>query len=173
MDALLGFDLVPITVTREINGRPGVIQLAFRNFVTESKRRRQGLVASDWCPLPAQQQLLTVFDFLIGQEDRSTANYGYTQPQWDLHASYHGEAFTTLHELPASAKDLGQGLPTNVWIALRELNEQNLEEAVGQQISNAQITALLARRDAILSITGGPAASYDLPGMAARNDRHP
>jgi hypothetical protein len=173
VDALLGFDLVPITVPREIDGRPGVMQLAFRNFVTESKRRRQGLVASNWCPLTAQQQLLKVFDFLIGQEDRSTANYGYTQPQWDLHASYHSEAFNTLHELPDSAKDLDQSLPANVWIALRELNEQNLEEAIGQQISNAQIIALLARRDAILSIMGNPAASYDPPGMVARDDRHP
>lgn len=173
LDALLGFELVPLTVPREIDGKPGVMQLAFRNFVSESKRRRKGLAASDWCPLPAQQQLLTVFDLLIGQEDRSTKNYGYTQPQWDLQASYHDEAFNTLHELPASAKGLEQGLPANVWIALRELNEQNLEEAVGQQLSKAQITALLARRDAILSIMGNPAASYDPPGMAARDDRHP
>lgn len=158
VDALLGFDLVPITVSREIDGKPGVMQLAFRNFVTESKRRRQGLVASDWCPLPAQRQLLAVFDLLIGQEDRSTTSYGYTQPQWNLQATDHGDAFNTLHQLPDSADELKQGIPANVRTALRELNQQTLTEVAGQQLSGAQITALLARRDAILAIMGDPAA---------------
>jgi hypothetical protein len=158
VDALLGFDLVPITVPREIDGKPGVMQLAFRNFVTESKRRRQGLVASDWCPLPAQRKLLAVFDLLIGREDRSTSSYGYTQPQWDLQATDHGDAFNTLHQLPGSADELKQGFPANVRAALRGLNQQNLTEAAGQHLSGAQITALLARRDAILAIMGDPAA---------------
>ena len=158
VDALLGFELVPVTVPREIDGKPGVMQLAFRNFLTESKRRRQGLVASDWCPLPTQRQLLAVFDLLIGQEDRSTTSYGYTQPQWNLQATDHGDAFNTLHQLPDSADELKQGLPANVRSALRELNQQNLTEVAGQQLSGAQITALLARRDAILAIMGDPAA---------------
>jgi hypothetical protein len=172
LDALLGFDLVPLTVPREINGKPGVMQLAFRNFVTESKRLRQRVAASVWCPLPAQQQLLAVFDLLIGQEDRSTKAYGYTQPHWDLQASHHGDAFNALHQLSGSTKNLDQGLPANIWNALRELNEQNLMEVAGQQLSAAQITALLARRDALLAIMGNPAASYDPPEMAARDGRH-
>jgi hypothetical protein len=114
-----------------------------------------------------------MFDLLIGQEDRSAASYGYTQPQWDLQTSQHGDAFNTLHDLPGSVNQRIQGLPMNVWVALRELDEKNIMKVAGQYLSKAQITALLARRDAILAIMGNPAASYDPPEMAARDGRHP
>ena len=173
VDALLGFDLVPITAPRTIDGKPGVMQLAFGGFVSESQRRRQGIADSDWCPLSAQQQLLAVFDLLIGHRDRSPNTFGYTQPHWDLQASSNGDAFNTRPELPGSAKQLEQRLPASVWTALRELNERNLADVAGQQLSGMQITALLARRDAILAITGNPAVSYGPAGTAARDDRHP
>lgn len=173
LDALLGFDLVPIAVHRAINDKPGVIQLAFRNFLTESKRGRRKIAASGWCPLPPQRQLLEVFDLLIGHEDRSSTSYGYIQPLWDLQASQHSDAFTTVHELSGSTTALEQDLPPGVWQALRTLDEENLTVAIGDQLNDEQITALLARRDAILEIIGYPAASYDPPETAARDDKRP
>jgi hypothetical protein len=171
LDGLLGFDLVPITVRREINDTPGVLQLAFLNFLSESKRLRQKIAASDWCPLPAQRQLLAVFDVLIGKEDRSSTSYGYTQPYWNLQASYHSDGFGTSHELSGATAALGQDLPPAAWQALRTLDKESLADAIGSLLNDDQIAALLARRDAILAIAGRPAASYDPQEPAARDDR--
>ena len=161
LDELLGFDLVPITVTREVNGQAGVIQLAYANFLTESKRLREGIEGPSWCPLQAQQQLLEVYDYLIGNKGRSSTSMGYVPPLWNLQASEHGNAFTSRPALPDSATDRNFDLPTTVRQSLLLLDEKNVSEAVGQQLNGEQIAALLARRDALLTIIRHPEASYD------------
>jgi len=167
LDTMLGFDLVPITVARDIDGKPGVLQLGYRHFLTESRRLRQGTGTDDWCPLPAQQQLLDVFDLLVGEHDRPGTSFGYTQPFWNLQASHFGDAFSTAHTLPGSAEKLQLKLPPTVRAALLALDEPALRGTLGPLLDGAQITALLARRDALLALMPGPAVSYDPPGTAA------
>ena len=171
LDTLLGFDLVPITVERQIDGEPGVLQLAYRQFLTESQRARQKIDTADWCPLPVQQQLLAVFDLLIGHDDRPGSTYGYTQPLWNLQSSHHGDAFSSSESLPDDADGMNLQLPPTVRASLQALGEPELTGALGQLLDREQIAALLARRDALLALMPGPAESYDQPATAATGDR--
>lgn len=171
LDELLGFGLVAMTVEREINGQAGVLQLAYPDFLTESQRWRQRIEASGACDVPIQRQLLEVYDLLIANAARSSANMGYLNPGWNLQASGHGKAFGLLHTLPGSAGQAHFELPVTVLEALLELDAANLYAALAQQLDAGQITALLARRDAILAIMKHPAASYGHPEQAARGGR--
>lgn len=157
LDQLLGFDLVPPTVTRKIAGEAGVLQLAYPGLLTESRRYRERIQPASWCPLPPQQQLLEVFDVLIGDSDRSTSSAGYTQPFWDLKASGHDEAFGPNHDIPDAPRTGDWDLPSTVSGALLALDETKLQAALGQLLQAEQISALLARRDALLEVMKGRA----------------
>jgi hypothetical protein len=170
IDQLLGFDLVPTTVSRVINGQPGTLQLAYPNFLTESQRLRQSTPDSNWCPLPQQLDLLALFDYLIGQGERSKSSFGYTQPLWDLKASSHDEAFEAFLRMPEALAEYARQLPLNLRAALASLNQTTLSQTLGQQLDEKQIANLLARRNALLAILPDQEASYDQSGTAAMDD---
>jgi hypothetical protein len=171
LDEMLGFGLVPITVIREITNEPGVLQLAYPDFITEPERKRQRIDTSRWCSLPMQQLLLEVFDLLIGNTDRSGSSVGYARPLWNLEAFGHGDAFSSLHTLPDSSEKLVMELPQSVREALLSLDEASLSQSLGEQLEDEQIAALLARRDAILQIMKHPAESYGHSVRAAMDGR--
>ncbi len=60
-DQLIGANIVPITVARKFNGRPGVVQLFVRDV--------------DDVALVPNPNSLRLFDFLIAHEDRIAANH--------------------------------------------------------------------------------------------------
>jgi hypothetical protein len=152
LDKLLGFDLVPPTVARTLAGENGALQLAYPDFLTESKRYRDRTQGARWCPLPPQQQLLQVFDVLIGNNDRSTSSAGYAQPLWDLKASEHGEAFGPDGTISRPTLSGELALPFAVRGALLALDQNSLQAVLGSVLQPAQIEALLIRRDALLKI---------------------
>lgn len=152
LDSLLGFGLVPPTVPRTIAGESGALQLAYPDFLTESRRVRDTIRPTGWCPLAPQQNLLEVFDLLLGNEDRSTSSMGYTRPYWDLQASGYDESFgpqSTIAEPQWTGKP---SLPAAVRKGLLQLDKAAVQSAVGQALDDQQISALLARRDALLAI---------------------
>lgn len=171
LDKLLGFELVPITVPRVVEGREGVMQLFYPNFMTESERQRHGREPGGECPLEGQFQLLGVFDLLVGNEDRSSSSFGYPRPLWNLLAGDYSDAFGRGHALPDSAGEVQRQLPRSVRDALLALDRAKLSTALGEQLDDEQITALLARRNTLFSIVRFPAASYGQPEKAARDGK--
>lgn len=172
LDEMLGFGLVPITVVREITDEPGVLQLAYPDLTTEARRKREGNQITGACSLPMQQQLLEVFDLLIGNTGRSGSAARYTLPLWDLEAVENGDTFNSAHTLPKSAEKLAPDLPQSLRTALLSLDTINLTMALGEHLEDEQIAALLSRRDAILKIMPHPEESYGHPVRAAMDDRH-
>ena len=171
LDKLLGFELVPPTVPRTVEGREGVMQLYYPGFMTESERQRQGLDPGAECPLQEQLQLLEIFDLLVAREDRSSTSFGYPRPLWNLQAGGYSEAFGRAHALPDSAREVRRQLPRSVRDALLTLDRTTLSTALGELLDDAQITALLARRNTLFSMVQFPAASYGQSQQAATGDR--
>jgi hypothetical protein len=171
LDKLLGFELVPATVPRIVDGREGVMQLFYPDFMTESERQRQGRDPGAECPLEEQFQLLEVFDLLVAKEDRSETSFGYPRPLWNLQAGGYSDAFGRGHVLPGAAGEVRRQLPRSVRNALLGLDRATLATALGEQLDDEQITALLARRNTLFSIVQFPAASYGQSEQAATGDR--
>jgi hypothetical protein len=156
LDQMLGFDLVPPTIERNLYGEDGALQLSYPDGLSESQRVERGLQFNGWCSMTDQFDLLHVWDTLIANAARTTDNVVYRQKLWRLQLTEHSQAFTSNKRLP---KAISSGkavlvLRPEVQQALRELNEATLTRELAGLLDKKSISALLARRDALLSLAG-------------------
>ncbi len=150
LDRLLGLDMVPIAVLREIDGVEGSLQLWVENAINDHQRRQQGTGFSGWCPMGPQYQLMYAFDTLIFNTDRTQENVLYTKDDWALHLIDHTRAFRSSRGLPPIAEDVQLSLSPEFAERMGALNEEQLNEALGDVLERKQISALIRRRDEIL-----------------------
>ncbi len=150
IDGLLELNLVPITVTRSVDGKRGVVASAPRKAVSEAGRVEEGLVRPNWCGAGNDYQLMYVFDALLGKAVRTTSEIVYDRNSWRTQLTGNAQAFTTTRKLAASNVVMQQPLPKSFAVALRGLDQATLRSALGDLLNARQIDALLARRDAIL-----------------------
>jgi hypothetical protein len=154
LDQLLGFDLVPPTIERNLYGEDGALQLSYPDGISESQRVQRGLGFNGWCSMNDQFDLFRVWDTLIANSGRTTDNLVYRQKLWRLQLIEHSQAFTTNKRLPRAISS-GKAvlvLRPEVQLALGELNEATLTAELNGLLDKKSISALLARRDALLSL---------------------
>ena len=156
LDQMLGFDLVPLTIERNLYGEDGVLQLAYPDGVSESQRVQRNLGFNGWCSMSDQFDLFRVWDTLIANAGRTTDNLVYRQKLWRLQLIEHSQAFTTNKRLP---REISSGkavlvLRPEVQLALGELDEATLTRELNGLLDKKSISALLARRDALLALPG-------------------
>jgi len=147
LDDLLGTDLVAPTVSRTIDGQDGALQLRYPGAVSDRERVERRLPFSGWCPLEPQVELMRAFDALTLNRGRDGGNVLFHNELTDLTLVGHSRAFPTDKALPAG---LRLAMPTALRAALRELDEPQLDTALGAWLDARQIRALLARRDRLI-----------------------
>ena len=115
-----------------------------------------GLGFNGWCSMTDQFNLLHVWDTLIANAGRTTDNVGYRQSLWRMQLTDHSKAFTTNKRLPGaiSSGKAALVLRPEVQQALRELDEATLTTELNGLLDKKSISALLSRRDALLSLAG-------------------
>ncbi len=150
LDRLLGLDLVPVTVAREIDGVSGTLQFLPNNARDEGWRAGAGQGGGAWCPLGRQWNSMYVFDALIRNEGRVGNSMMYSPGNWQLLSVGHSEAFATGRGRPKYLKDSAFSL-TSAWVdALSGLSDDALRETLGDVLSRRQIRAIGQRRDVLL-----------------------
>lgn len=156
LDRLLGMELVPVTVERVIDGRRGSLQFWVDNAVSNSDAVENKLTITGYCPLPAQHELMFVFDALIANANRHAGNFLYERDSWMLLLIDHSRAFR-LGSLPELQK--GKSWKTRDAFAhrLEALTPEKLTEALSPLLEREQVRALIARRAALLKLNS-PAA---------------
>lgn len=148
LDQLIGLDLIPLTVEREIDGVPGALQLRFKDTLSESQRQAKNKGFDGWCPMPRQFQLMYVMDILSDNRGRTGDNVLYDAENWILYLTDFKSAFGKGKKIGATgAKVL---LSPGVKSGLSSLTATQLQEALGEWLNGKQIKALLSRRDQIL-----------------------
>ena len=147
LDQLLGLDLVPLTVQREIGAQAGALQLRFPDAITEAERAEQSVGSGAWCAINPQAQLMYAFDLLISNRGRSAQTLMYRQSLSNLSLIDHAQSFGTDRSLPAGLSDGSLTLAPALENALAGLTEESLEAALGEWLSSRQLRGLLARRD--------------------------
>lgn len=155
LDGLLGSELIPPTVARNIEGTDGALQLLYADLISEPQRLERGLAFSGWCPMQQQIQLMSVFDLLSGNRARTVDMIHYRWMSWILQLPDHQNAFGKSKRLPAGLKSGVLQVPETVISALESLTESRLATELGQWLSKKQRAALLARRDALLKFLAG------------------
>ena len=152
LDRLLGLDMVPVTVAREIDGTSGALQFWPQGAIDEPRRSAEGLGGSAWCPLRDQFADLYLFDALIFNQGRTPERIRYSTDNFQLLLVGHDRTFATARDRPPHLAALPVTL-TPAWrAALEALDEKTLTSELGEVLDRRRIRAVLARRDHLLEI---------------------
>jgi len=150
LDRLLGLDMVPVTVAREVNGKAGTLQYLPNNTRNESDRAASGRGSSAHCPLRRQWNSMYIFDALTYNESRAPQNMIYSTNGWQLMLMGHEQAFSTKRSRPRHLETVQLEL-TGTWVeALNALSNERLADQLGDVLDKRRIAALGKRRDALL-----------------------
>lgn len=150
LDMLLGLDMVPVTVAREIDGDKGALQYLPGNTRSEQTRSGTSGGADAWCPLPDQWTAMYTFDALIYNPGRAPTNMLYNLENWQLILDNHSRAFGTSRGRPPYLANAPIKINTAWKEALTSLDEQTLQENFADILDKRRISALAKRRDQLL-----------------------
>jgi hypothetical protein len=150
---LLGLELVPPTVLREIDGQRGSLQLWVEGALSEEGRLAEDLEAPDPEAYEFQGARMHVFDALIHNHERNPSNILITTDDWRLHLIDHARSFGSRCSRPPDLREVPIAVDDELARRLSALDRETLSRELGDLLSDAEIDALLARRDALLAPT--------------------
>lgn len=161
LDKLLGLGLVPPTVEKAMDGRPGSCQLWIEDTeryydLLAARRDLDAFRTEAWAKVGYLAQF---FDDLAGNSDRHVRNV-LVRPDRRAVLIDHSRAFRTtrsfVKDIPFSSKNvppanLMRKLPRDLVARTRGLTEAGLREALGGLLTDEEIRAVLARREILLA----------------------
>ncbi|CAN5689231.1 hypothetical protein BH24ACI5_BH24ACI5_11600 [soil metagenome] len=167
LDRLLDLQLVPVTVERRWRTKAGSFTWWVDDvMMDEGERLKKKLAPPDPDCWNEQMRLLRVFDQLVENNDRNLGNMLISKT-WRLWAIDHTRAFRR-SKVPPRPANMTQ-VDRRFLQRLAALDFDTLKREVGRYISDFDIRALLARRDAILAhfAAGGESMLFDRRPIAA------
>ncbi len=157
LDRMIGLDMVPVTVRREVAGKQGTLQFLPASTKSEQERGISGGGGSAWCPLQRQWNTMYLFDALIFNPVRNPTVMLYSKDNWQLMLVNHDESFRNAKDRPPHLKNIPLEI-TNSWLdALNGLTDDALQKNLGDVLDKRQLAALTKRRDRLIKEGVGPA----------------
>ena len=154
LDRFLDLGMIPVTVSRTIDGKKGAMQFKPSSMVTEGERNAGRRGSSGWCPLPEQWNAMYVFDALIYNPGRSQQHMLYSPDYWQLILTGHSTSFDTSGSRPKYLKGIALDIGTGWQEKLAALNDDVLDEIFGGVLNRRRLKALGKRRDQLLEDPG-------------------
>lgn len=165
LDKLIGLNMVPPAVEREFQGKPGALVYWAESKSSMLKVLEQGIRIPDEAVERTDKAkwLTRAWDSLIANEDRTQQNVLYTE-DWRMILFDHSRAFRSGGEfsqrlmfgrngIKTSATGqpfLFRRLPRSFVDRIKTLTFENIRAAVGSTLTDAEIKAVLTRRDLLL-----------------------
>lgn len=149
LDRLLGLEMIPVTVQRDLHGMPGSFAWWVDGLLfTERERVVKRQPPPNWVAWDHQIGVMRVFDQLIGNNDRNLDNI-LIDHNWKLWMIDHSRAFRADSRIgrPGDVMQIDRVL----FVRMTALERHEIEGRLGQWLSSAQIDALLTRRDRIVA----------------------
>lgn len=156
LDRMLGLDVVPVTIEREIQGVRGSLQFWVDGMVSLRTVEEKGMVPGNWCDMEPQYQLLKVFDALIHNLDRTQENLAFERTTWKLVLFDHSRAFAARSRILQKVQSEYLQVTDALASRLRALDEDSLSRVMGPYLSRGEIRNLLARRNMLLENYAAP-----------------
>ncbi len=150
LDRALGLGMVPVTVLRTLDGRPGSLQTWVDGALDLEAARDYNLEFFDGKGKVSQLALARVFDALIGNPARKPADILGLVNRDQILLIDHSRAFSTSPDLPPQL-DRAIAIPAPLAAALAGLDRAGLAARLAGLVDDEQIEALLARRDKLLA----------------------
>jgi hypothetical protein len=140
-DKLLGMNMVPPIIEREIDGEKGAAVMWIDGTV--SVKERGGVVPTG----PAFSKpirIMQLFDNLIGNPDRNAGNI-LIDASNNLILIDHSRAFVGGRRLPSKF----ERVDATIWTRVQALTRPQINGALSPWLDDAKLDAILARRDAL------------------------
>ena len=151
LDELLGFDLAPVAVLREVDGDVGAVYLDPATLPDETARAAERAGGDAWCPFADQLASSYVFDTLAGSEGRSAAELRYTPASWQLALTGNQRLFGTSTGVPSHLRSQPLEISPRLRERLQALDAGAVSAALGDVLDARRVQAILARRDLLLA----------------------
>ena len=149
LDRMLGLGMIPAAVERKIDGKPAALSWWVDDVaMTEKTRYAKKLEPPDLDTWNQQIYRVRVFDQLIYNVDRNLGNTVITN-DWKMWMIDHTRAFR-LHKKLNKPQHLMK-CDRQLLEALRKLDEEECRQTLRDTLKKAEISALLSRRDLIVS----------------------
>ena len=152
LDRLLDLEMVPVTVSRQIDGQDGTLQFRPASLLNEIERTEGRAGGSPQCPLPEQWDAMYVFDALIHNPGRRPEQMFYNPANWQLILAAHDSTLGAYRKLPAYLKDSLANIGSAWQQSLTALSDEVLEEQLGDVLGGRRLKSLASRRDELLKL---------------------
>ncbi len=143
LDRLLGLEMTPVSVLREIDGKAGALTYWLEDTFSENERRERQLAFTGHCALAPQYSLMNAFHVLVYNVDPNLGNFLY-DADWRLWLIDHSRAFGTRRAAPSMIRRARIEVTPELDAALARLTPESLQE-LEEYLHPRQIEALLAR----------------------------
>jgi hypothetical protein len=166
LDKLVGLDMIPPTVEREFEGRPGALSYWVKTKLSllEKEERKIDFPEAALPQLDRMKYLTRAWDCLVGNEDRNQQNVRYTE-DWRTILIDHSRAFRSSKEFTDrlvfgknGLKKFADGrpilfrrLPRSFLERVKALDFAGIKAAVGPYLTDKEIEAVLKRRTLLLT----------------------
>jgi hypothetical protein len=149
IDLMIGLRMVPATVERSINGKMGSLQWWIQSVMSEAERRDKTAIPPDPEEFERRNLKMYLFDELIANVDRHLNNIKITA-DFDLRLIDHSRSFRTTTELrnPKRLTKFSRSLLDGI----KKLTYPELRKRTVRWLDDAQIRAVLTRRDVIVAL---------------------
>jgi hypothetical protein len=147
LSRLLGLNSVPPTVSRNIDGTNGTLQAWVENAMMELDRQKKKIQPPNAWRWMMQSQLMSIFDQLIGNDDRNQENL-LIDGSWAVWLIDHTRAFRTSERLPKPA--LIRYCERNLWERLQNLDDTEISKKLSPILNAEELERVLERRAALV-----------------------
>jgi len=154
LNKMLGLDMVPPTVEREIQGHNGSLQYWFNKSYSVQTMIDKQIGYDGNCSQESQITLMKIFDRLIFNEGRNGSNMLYQKYGWHLWLTDNDRSYrlTLLKSYKLSWENIT--ISDRFRNKLKLLNRKMLDKELKSYLNKKQIDYILKRRDEILSKAG-------------------
>jgi hypothetical protein len=152
LSLLLGLDNVPMSVEREIDGKPAAVTWWIDDVAIEEGdrlKRKVDKYGPSTLRTVGQLQVMRVFDELIQNRDRNRGNVVWTK-DWKMWMIDHTRAFRLGKDL-LKPEDL-ERCERTMFQKMSELTAAQLTEVMGKAMTKREIEALIVRRGRIVQL---------------------
>lgn len=152
LDRLLDIGLVPVTVKREVEGAEGSLQLWIEDATTLESAAERNLPIGDERLLLDRLMSMYVLDQLIANVDRNFGNVLVRPERDELYLIDHSRAFRTTRDVVPPPEPATTPVNPGVARAVRALDREAVDAALGDLLSKRQCRAILERRDRLVEL---------------------
>jgi hypothetical protein len=150
LDRLMGIGLVPVTVTREIDGETGSVQFWVEDAISLQEAMDTGVGTRDVERFLDRKIRMHVLDALIYNIDRNPTNILVTPADDGFWLIDHSRSFRLAKSLPPWGNDWSLPMPPDLRARLELLDQAAVDAVLDGLVDKRYRKVILKRRDAIL-----------------------